>query len=227
MTGQSLIAEWQSWLPQLIPAWWLSIRLAAISFVTGCILALALAISSTAARRSVRTAAILLIEIGRGTPALVVLQLIYFGLPSAGMTFGSFVAAYVALSLTAAAYISEILRAGLQAVPFGEVEAAQALGMKGGDTMRLIVIPQGLRIAIPPLTNFAILIFQATALAFTISLPELLSRTYSIGAATFLYFDALLLAGLLYLVITIPGSWLTTLAERRLSRHLGVSQHQR
>jgi polar amino acid transport system permease protein len=220
MTDQSLLHEWQAWLPDLLPGWWLSIRLAAISFVTGTLIGLGLAVLSSSPRRTVRTSVILIVEIGRGTPALVLLQLVYFGLPSTGITVGSFSAAYIALSLCTAAYTSEILRAGLQAVPEGEIEAASALGMSRRDCMRFIVIPQGFRIAIPPLTGFAVLIFQATALAFTVSLPELLSRAYSLGTQTFLYFDALMLAGLLYLVVTIPGSWLTSMAERRLSKHI-------
>lgn len=220
MTGQSLLQEWHAWLPVLLPGWWLSIRLAAVSFATGTLIGLGLAILASSPRKAVRVTVIVVVEIGRGTPALVLLQVVYFGLPAAGMTLGSFTSAYVALSLCAAAYTSEILRAGLQAVPEGEVEAAWALGMSRRDCLRYVIVPQGFRIAIPPLTGFAVLIFQATALAFTVSLPELLSRAYSLGTQTFLYFDALLLAGLLYLAITIPGSWLTSLAERRMSKHV-------
>jgi polar amino acid transport system permease protein len=174
----------------------------------------------SARHKWVRVVAIIVVEVGRGTPALVMLQIVYFGLPSAGLTVGSFVAAVVALALTTGAYTSEILRAGLQAVPHGEVEAASALAMSNRDTLRFIVIPQGVRIAIPALLGFAILILQATALTFTIALPELLSRAYSIGSNTFRYLDVLLLAGLLYLLITLPAGWLTNWTERRMARHL-------
>jgi polar amino acid transport system permease protein len=108
----------------------------------------------------------------------------------------------------------------LQAVPQGEVEASAALAMSHRDTLRFIVIPQGVRIAIPALMGFAILMFQATALCFTIALPELLSRSYSIGSNTFRYLDVLLLAGILYLMITLPAGWLTSWTERRMARHL-------
>jgi polar amino acid transport system permease protein len=212
--------EWLSWLPELLPGWWTSIQLAVISVAVGSVLGLGLAVLVSSTRKVVRIAAIIVVEIGRGTPALVVLQIVYFGLPAAGLTFGSFFSACVALALTTAAYTSEILRAGLQAVPHGEVEASHALGMNQRDTMRFIVIPQGVRIAIPPMAGFAVLMFQATSLAFVISLQELLSRAYSIGANTFQYFDALALAGLMYLIITVPGGWLAERAERRLSRHL-------
>ena len=215
-----LSADWADWLPQLLRGLWTSVRLTAVSLAVGIPLGLVLALLTSHRSRPVRWAAIGLVEIGRGTPALVMLQFVYYGLPSAGLTLPSFLAAAAALSLTAAAYTSEILRAGLQAVPAGESEAAGALGMSHRDTLRFVVVPQGVRIALPSLMGFAILIFQATSLTFTISVTELLSQAYSIGAATFRYLDVLLLAGLLYLAVTVPAGWLTDRTERRLSRHL-------
>jgi polar amino acid transport system permease protein len=150
----------------------------------------------------------------------VTLAIVYYGLPSTGMTLSSFTAAVLALALTTGAYTSEILRAGLQAVPHGEIEAAGALAMSHRDTLRFIVIPQGVRIAVPALMGFSILIFQGTSLAFTIALPELLSRAYSIGSSTFRYLDVLVLAGLLYLLVAIPAGWLVSWTEKRMSRHL-------
>jgi polar amino acid transport system permease protein len=216
----TLLGGWLTWLPGLLDGLWLSVRVAGASLVIGIPLGLGLALLMSARHRWVRVAAIVVVEVGRGTPALVMLQIVYFGLPSAGITVGSFLAAVVALALTTGAYTSEILRAGLQAVPHGEVEAASALAMSRRDTLRFIVIPQGVRIAVPALLGFAILILQATALAFTIALPELLSRAYSIGSNTFRYLDVLLLAGLLYLLITLPAGWLTSWTERRMARHL-------
>jgi polar amino acid transport system permease protein len=218
--NQSLLDAWGSWLPQLLRGLWLSVQVAGASLILGIPLGLVLALLVSSLRRGIRLPAIVLVEIGRGTPALVTLAIIYFGLPSAGFTVGSFTAAVVALALTTGAYTSEILRAGLQAVPHGEIEASSALAMSYRDTLRFIVIPQGVRIAIPALMGFAILIFQATSLAFTIALPELLSQAYSIGSNTFRYSDVLVLAGLLYLLITVPAGWMTTWTERRMSRHL-------
>jgi polar amino acid transport system permease protein len=216
----TLLGGWLTWLPGLLDGLWLSVRVAGASLVIGIPLGLGLALLMSARHKWVRVVAIIVVEVGRGTPALVMLQIVYYGLPSAGLTVGSFVAAIVALALTTGAYTSEILRAGLQAVPHGEVEAASALAMSNRDTLRFIVIPQGVRIAIPALLGFAILILQATALTFTIALPELLSRAYSIGSNSFRYLDVLLLAGLLYLLITLPAGWLTNWTERRMARHL-------
>jgi len=216
----SFFADWGTWFPTLLTGLWVSVRVAALSLLLGLPAGLLLALGSSSKRRVVRWAVIGLVELGRGMPALVMLQIVYFGLPSAGLTLSAFLSSGIAFALTTAAYTSEILRGGLQAVPAGEVEAAEALGMARRDTLRFIVIPQGVRIAIPPLMGFAILIFQVTSLAYTIALPELTSQAYSIGSSSFRYTSVFVLAALLYLAVTVPTSFLTERVEKRLSRHL-------
>lgn len=216
----NILTDWPSFLPGLLAGLGVSIQVALLSLLIGIPGGLMLAIGAGSKKKPVRTLIIGIVEIGRGTPALVVLQIFYFGLPASGLTLSSMGASVVALAATTAAYTSEILRGGLQAVPQGEVEAAGALGMSRRDTLRFIVIPQGFRVAIPSLIGFAILIFQATSLAYTVALPELLSQAYSIGSTTFNYVSVLVLAGLMYAAITIPASWLTCRAEKRLARHL-------
>lgn len=216
----SFLTDWVTWFPTLLDGLWLSLQVTGIALLLGLPIGLLLAVLTASGSAVVRIVSVAVVEIGRGAPALVVLQLFYFGLPSTGITMTSFVAAFGALGLTTAAFTSEILRAGLQAVPAGETEACQVLGVSRLDTLRFVVIPQGLRIALPALMGFAILIFQATSLAFTIAVPELLSQAYSIGSSTFKYFSVLSLAGLLYAAITIPASWLVEVTEKRMSRHL-------
>ncbi|MBT2522122.1 amino acid ABC transporter permease [Arthrobacter sp. ISL-28] len=216
----NILNDWPSFLPGLLAGLGVSVQVALLSLLIGVPGGLLLAIGAGSKKKLVRTLIIGIVEIGRGTPALVVLQIFYFGLPASGLTLSSIGASVVALAATTAAYTSEILRGGLQSVPQGEVEAAGALGMSRGDTLRFIVIPQGFRVAIPSLIGFAILIFQATSLAYTVALPELLSQAYSIGSTTFNYLSVLVLAGLMYAAITIPASWLTCRAEKRLARHL-------
>jgi polar amino acid transport system permease protein len=214
------LSDWAENYPALLSGLWVSIRVTALALGIGMPLGLLLALSANSPKKVLRYVTIGVVEIGRGTPALVVLQNVYFGLPTVDVTFSSFFSAAIALALTTAAYTSEILRGGLQAVPSGEVEAASALGMVNRDTLRFIVIPQGVRVAIPPLMGFAVLIFQASSLAYTIALPELMSQAYSTGSSTFRYMSILSLAGLMYAAITIPASWLTGRAERRMARHL-------
>lgn len=216
-----MLSNWWSWSPQLLKGLWISLQLTGLALVCGLPLGLALALLSSARSRALRYAAIAMVETGRGAPALVVLQMVYYGLPSLNLDVGAFASGATALALTTAAYTTEILRAGLNAVPRREIEAGMALGMTNADTMRFVVIPQGVLFAAPALMGFAILIFQATALTFTIAIPELLARAYRIGAATYLYLDVLILAGLFYLAITIPFGWLVSWTERRLGSHLG------
>lgn len=217
-----MLADWIDYIPQLLPGLLVSLRVTGLALLFGVPAGLGCAILASHSNRLVRGTVLVVVEIGRGTPALVVLQVMYFGVPSVipSLTLDSYLAAALALALTTAAYTSEIIRGGLQAVPIGEIEAAAALGMSAWHTLWDITIPQGLRIAVPALIGFGILIFQATSLAYTISLPELLSRAYSIGSSTFQYLSVLALAGLLYAAITIPASALTSAFERRLARHL-------
>ncbi|SEC76878.1 amino acid ABC transporter membrane protein 2, PAAT family [Rhizobiales bacterium GAS191] len=216
-----ILSNWLAWSPQLFQGLLVSLRLAGLALVFGLPLGLVLALASSTTIRPIRYAAIVIVEIGRGAPALVVLQMVYYGLPAAGMTVSGFGSAATALALTTGAYTSEILRAGLNAVPLRDIEAGWALGMTHRDIMRFVVIPQGILFAVPALMGFAILIFQATALTFTIAIPELLARAYRVGAATYLYLDVLVLAGMFYLAVTIPLGWLVSYTERRLGSHLG------
>lgn len=216
----SFLSDWGGWLPSLLNGLLVSLKLTALSLGLGLPLGLALALGSASPNRALKTVVILLVEIGRGTPALVMLQVLYFGLPSSGLTLAAILSAGLSLALTTGAYTSEIIRGGLQAVPTGEVEAGEALGMSRHDSLRFVIIPQGLRIAIPALLGFCITIFQATSLAYTIALPELLGRAYSIGSETFQNLSVLTLSGLMYVAITVPASVLVGRMERRLSRHL-------
>lgn len=209
---------WQDLLAngdQLFEGLLVSLRLAFFTLLLGIPGGLVLAVASSARSRPVRWLAITLVELGRGTPALVMLQLIY-----GSWSFTAFVAAFIALGLTTAAYTSEIIRGGLQAVPDGEVEAAHALGLNRLDVMRRIVIPQGLRIALPPLLSFSIVMFQATSLAFMIAVQELMARAKLVADANFHYFNLFVLAGVMYAVITISASFLFERVERRLALHL-------
>lgn len=210
---------WGTALPSLLDGLGTSLQLTLLALGLGLPLGLLLALGAGSTNPSVRRATIPIVEIGRGTPALVMLQIIYFGLPEAGLSLTAFVSAGVSLALTTGAYTSEIIRGGLQAVPVGQVEASDALGMGRREVLRHVVLPQGLRIALPALVGFSITIFQATSLAYSIALPELLGRAYSIGSETFLYLSVLTLAGLMYAAITIPSSLLVGSLESRMARH--------
>lgn len=214
-----MIALFGGDLSPLLPGLLTSVKLTAASLALGLPLGLLLAILVSSRRRAVRVTALAFVEIGRGAPVLIVLQLFYFGLPQIDLTLTSFLAGTAGLGLTTAAYTSEIIRSGLQAVPGGQREASRALGMSHRDELRYIVIPQGVRIAIPPLLGFAILVFQGTSLCFTIAVPELLSKAYAEGAKSFEYMQAIGLAALLYAAVALPAALAVRRVEGRLGRH--------
>ncbi len=212
-----IVEDFLTYWPQLAGGLWISVRLAALTFLLGLPGGLLLAMAMMSKRRVARGIAVAFVEIGRGTPALVLLQIVYYGLP---VTLSAFLSAGIALGLTTASYTSEIIRGGLQAVPEGEVEAAQALGIKQAWVMWDVVIPQGMRIALPALVSFCVLMFQATTLTSTIAVPELMSQARSIAGSTFHYFNLFVIAGVMYGIITISASAVVERLERRLSRHL-------
>ena len=215
----ALLEFWWRSLPQLLSGLAVSLEVTGIALAVGIPLGLGLALAVQSRRAAVRYPALAFVEIGRGAPALILLQFAYFGLPSAGISLSSLAAASLALAWTTSAYTSEIIRAGLQAVPRGQVEAATAVGMTQLDSLRFVVVPQAMRIAAPALLGFSILMLQASSLCFAIALPELLSQAYMIGTTTFRYLPILCLAGLLYAAICIPATFAVAALEKRLGRH--------
>ena len=214
-----LVDFWWEWLPSLLDGLRLSVAVTAVSLALGIPLGLILALSVQSKTAVWRTLALFLIEIGRGAPALILLQFTYFGLPNAGVALSSFVSASLALAWCTGAYTSEIIRAGLEAVPYGQKEAATAIGLNRWDALRYVIVPQALRVSVPPLFGFSILMLQASSLCFAIALPELVSQAYIIGSNTFRYMSILLLTALFYAVICIPATIAVSALERRLGRH--------
>jgi polar amino acid transport system permease protein len=210
-------AFWGKYLPQLLAGLGVSLQLTALALLFGLPLGLLLALGTGARLRLVRWGSIALVEIGRGAPALVVLYVVYFGLPLLSWSPEGFVCAVIGLTYTTAAYTSEYIRGGLKAVSPGAVEAGHALAMTNADVLRFIVVPQGLRVAIPALMGFAIQIFQATSLAYSITVSELTANASGIASSSFRALEIFALAGLLYAVITIPASWLTNKVEERIT----------
>ncbi|HKU09810.1 MAG TPA: amino acid ABC transporter permease [Sinomonas sp.] len=215
----SWLADWVGYLPQMMSGLGVSLMIAGISIAAGYPLGLALSLMVTAKNLAVRTLGLAVVEIGRGAPALVILYLFYYGLPKFGVTFGSITAACLALTWNAAAYSSEIMRAGIQSVARGQLEASNALGLSSRDTFFRIIMPQGMRSAVPGLMGVAIQMFQGTSLAYAIAVPELMKSAYNIGSDNFNYLQIFTLAGICYAVISMPATWITVFFERRMARH--------
>ncbi|MFJ3958798.1 amino acid ABC transporter permease [Arthrobacter sp. NPDC090010] len=215
----SWLEQWGGYLPQMMSGLGVSLFIAAVAIVLGYPLGLLLSLMVQHRNLVIRTLGLVVVEVGRGAPALVILYLVYYGLPKFGIAFESIQAACIALVWNAAAYSSEIIRAGLQSVARGQTEASQALGLSTRDAFLRVIMPQGMRSAIPGLMGVAIQMFQGTSLAYAIAVPELMKSAYNIGSQDFNYLQIFTLAGLCYAVISIPATWITVFFEKRLSRH--------
>jgi len=212
------IHAWPDYLSQLWPGLRTSFLLLVALVALGTPLSLLLASTQRSHRKAVRWTTIGIVEFARGMPSLVLLYLVYFGLPSFNLTLGAFTAASVALAINYAGYTSDAIKSGLDAVPMGQVEASEALGLSRGVTMRRVILPQAVRIITPPMLSWIIVYFQTTSIAFAISVPELMSKAYSIASVNFQYLGVFAVAGLLYAVVSIPGSQLVSALERRQQR---------
>lgn len=205
-------------IPRLLEGLLISLQLTVISIILGYLIGLAFALAISARNPWLRWPVLLIVEIGRGTPALVVLYIVYFGLPTIGLLFQNFTAAAMGLTFTAAAYSTEIIRAGIRSVGQGQREAASALGLSRGTTLVKVILPQGLRAAIPPLMGLGIMSFQATSLAYSITVNEMMSQAYQVSNVTFDYLKVYSVTGLIYAAIAVPAAWLSMWVERRLAR---------
>jgi len=195
-------------------------QLASISLALGFPLAVGLAILLDHKRKAIRWIAIVLVELGRGIPLLVLLYIFYQGLPQVGVIPSSLTSAILAFTWSTAGYATEIVRASIHGVSKGQLEAADAIGLNSRDRLKFIVIPQALRISIPPLLGLAIIMFQLTSLAYVITFSEIMQAAYFLGTKTFDYLLVFSATAAVYASITIPFSLLLSQLEKRISRHV-------
>jgi polar amino acid transport system substrate-binding protein len=217
MRGWSAIRS-RGWL--LVEAAGMTVLLACVSMPLAMLLGLLVALGRTYGPAPLRWLMIGYIEFLRGTPLMLQLWIIFFLLPELGLAIPAFGAAVAGLAINYSAYEAEIYRAGLQAVPRGQVEAALALGMSPALTIRRVVIPQAVRIVIPPVTNDFIALFKDTSVCSVITVVEL-TKQYSIQANnTGATLELGAMTALLYLLMSLPLSRLATILERRFARRV-------
>jgi L-cystine transport system permease protein len=199
-----------------------TIPLTAISFVLGLALALVVALMRLSSVRLLVGLARGYVSLIRGTPLLLQLFIIFFGLPTFGITLDPFPAAVIAFTLNVAGYASEVVRASILAVPRGQWEAASSVGMDYVTTLRRVVLPQATRVAVPPLSNTLISLVKDTSLASTILVTEMLRKAQEIAAPTFQFFTLYSVAAILYWVVCLGLSVVQTRSERRLGRYVAA-----
>lgn len=207
------------WLPKILPvllnASVMTVRVTIGALIVALTLGLVVALLRISPITLLRRLAIAYTDVMRGTPALVQLFIIYFGLSDLGIKFDPVTAATVGLGFNGAAYVGEIYRAGIEAIHKGQIEAALSLGMTPARAMRYIILPQALQLMLPPLCNYAILLVKDTAIISTIAAPEIMFEARRIVQATFMYSisgQIYLLCAVFYLALTLPLS--------RIARHL-------
>jgi polar amino acid transport system permease protein len=204
---------WSS-LPALLRGFWNTLLLGIMSIAIGVPAGMVIGIIRLYAPRPVRLLMIGYIDIMRAMPMLVMLILIYYALPFVGIRLSSWASAVLAFSIVMAAYSAEVFRSGIEGVPKGQFEAAAALGLPFLLTLRKVILPQAIRIVIPPTTSNCVSMFKDTSLASTVALPELLKEA-SNAQALYANPSPLIGAALVYVVFLWPMVRLVSVLEKR------------
>jgi len=203
--------------PLLLKGLRITLLLGLVSIVLGLVGGLVVALARLYGPVLLRTLAVAYIDTLRALPLLVLLVVIYYALPFVGLRLSPFASATAALSLVSCAYAAEIFRAGIEAIPRGQFDAARALGLGPWPTMQLVILPQAIRIVVPPLTNNSINVVKDTALASVVAMPDLLKQATQAQALS-ANPSPLIGAALIYLVLLLPLVRMVSVLERRFNR---------
>ncbi|EJC62106.1 amino acid ABC transporter permease [Alcaligenes ammonioxydans] len=202
------------YLPEILQGFWVTLQMAVMTVVLGTALGLALAVLRCYGWRPVNILMTLYVDVFRAIPQLVIIVLVFFALPSVGIVIDPMPATVLALSLVLSAFAEEIFWSGIAAVPTGQWEAGRSTGMGFSQTLFAIILPQAVRLAIPPLTNRAIGITKGTTLGSVIAVPELLNVSSNIQS-TIANPTAFTAGAFLFCLIFFPFVYLTRVLERR------------
>lgn len=194
-----------------------TVTLTLVSFAAALALGTLVAATRISPIPPLRLAGAAYVDLFRNTPLVVLMFLFFFGLPKIGIRFEAFPTAVLALSIYTAAFVAEAVRAGVNTVPRGQAEAARALGLTFPQTLATVVLPQALRTVVPPLGSLFIALIRNSAVAFTISVPELMGRADRLANDTAQTVPVLFAVAAVYLALTIPSGIAVGALERRLA----------
>jgi His/Glu/Gln/Arg/opine family amino acid ABC transporter permease subunit len=211
------IIEARGWyfFTTLLSGWPATLTVAVGALIFALVFGLIIALLRISTWKLLRWPATAYVEFFRGTPALVQLFVIYFGFPDVGYQPTPFQAAILGLGMNGAAYLSEIYRAGIESIHRGQMEAALTLGMTPARAMQYIVLPQAIRTMLPPMTNFAIVLLKDTAIVFAVGVLEVMALARQLVTETLQSAPIYLMAGAMYLCVTIPMARLAARLERQ------------
>ena len=203
----------------LIPGLTVTIPLTAIAFALAMVIAVAAAMAQFARVPVITQLCRFYIWVFRGTPLLVQLFVVFYGLPDLGIRLDPFPAAVLVFAINEVAYCAETVRAALEAVPSGQLEAGYCVGMSYMQTMRRIILPQAMRTAFPPLSNSLIAMVKDTSLAANITVVEMFRATEQINARVYEPLALYIEVGLIYLLFSTVLTWLQRAGEKKLSAY--------
>ena len=204
-------------LPLLLKAALVTIQVSFFSVIFGTILGIIVGALRVTPNRFISSVAASYIYVIRGTPLLIQLFLIYFGLPSLGIYFSALVSGILGLSINSSGYVGELVRGGIEAIPKGQWEAGKVLGLSYGKTMRFIILPQALRNMLPAIGNEFVTLIKESSLLSTLAISELTMVGQQVRSATYASFETFIAVGLIYLVMTSVTSLLLRQIEKRWS----------
>lgn len=215
-----MTAWWTIWnlLPTLLAGAVITIEVTVGGFLVAVVIGLVLAVLQRLEIRLLRAVIAVYVDVFRAVPVLTQLFIIYFGLTEIGIRLDPLPAAIIGFGINGGAYLTEVFRAGIGSIHQGQTEAAQMLGMTRLAALRIVVLPQAMRVALPPLGNFAIGLLKDTALASAVAAPELMFRARTAVDKTFLATEIFLTAATIYLVMSVPLGYITRRAEARVAR---------
>jgi polar amino acid transport system permease protein len=217
-TGNADPAFTVKWGPLILGGAGITVFICITSIIGATVLAVLGALGRLSLNPFINGAASLYVSLVRGTPLIVQIYFIFFALPQMGIVLDPIIAGIFALAFNYGAYMTEVFRAGIQAVPRGQREAAQALGMPERLIMRRIVLPQATRIVVPAIGNDFVSMIKDSSLVSVVSLQELLWRANSVGRSNQQLIQALLIAALVYWALTIIFSFFQARLEKRLAK---------
>lgn len=217
-------AEMLSFLPKLLHGAEVTILVSIVSYLLAMVVGLLLGVARMTRFWPVRILATAYIQLIRGTPLLLQLFFAYYVLPYGGIVFSPFVAGVLGLTINYSAYMAEVYRSGIQAIPREQWEAARSLGMSRKLLMRRIILPQAIRIVIPALGNFFVSIFKDSALVSVISMRDLMFTGELLASATFKYFEIFTLVAIIYFIISYPTAKLVDYIEKQFDISRGRAE---
>ena len=203
------------YLPYLLSGALVTAQITAGSFALAMVFGLIGALAKASGRKAISFLASAYVEVIRGTPALLQIFVVYYGLASYGLSLSPIVAAVLTFGVIGGAYVTEIIRAGIEAVDRGQIEAATSLGMAPRTILQRIILPQAAFLMLPPFTNFLISLVKDTSLALVVTVPELMYRTYDVASQTFRSMEIYAVAGAIYFAICFPLSRFAKYLERK------------